>query len=136
MARLTNPIDSDDQAAVAKISEISGENIYKCMQCGTCSAVCPMVRSMGVSVRQGMRLLQFKQVAEVIDAKIGDFCAACHTCTVNCPRGIDVARVYEAVRQYQLRQNVDLVKPEDISREILAKAPPIAFVSGFRKLTA
>jgi heterodisulfide reductase subunit C len=136
MAHIPSPIPPDNAAAVRKITEISGENIYLCMQCGTCSAVCPMIDSMGFTTRQGMHLLQFGQTDEVVDAKIGEYCAACHTCMVRCPRGIAVPRVFEAVRLLTLRQNIDLIKPEDLDKEMLEKAPQITFVSGFRKLTA
>ncbi len=136
MAYIPNPIKDEDKTAVQKVFEISGENVFKCIQCGTCSAVCPMVESMGVSTRQGIQLLMFGRVNDVLEANIGNICAACHTCTVRCPRGIDVAKVYEAVRQITLRQNVDFVVLKDIPKEIMAKAPPIAFVSGFRKLTS
>jgi heterodisulfide reductase subunit C len=136
MAHIPNPIHSEAKKAIEKINEISGDNIYKCMQCGTCSSVCPMVASMKITTRQGILLMQFGRTEEVIDAKIGEFCAACHTCAVRCPRGLDVAKVYEAVRQMTLRQNIDMLKPEDIPKETMAEAPQIAFVSGFRKLTA
>ena len=125
-----------DKEFVDKLEEISGENIHQCMQCGTCSAVCPMVESMGLTVRQGMHLLQFGRTEEVIAARIGETCASCQNCMVRCPRGIDVARVWDAVRQLTLRDNVDFIKPEAIPAEVMAEAPTIAFVAGFRKLTA
>lgn len=136
MAHIPNPIPAENAAAVRKINEISGENIYRCMQCGTCSAVCPMVDSMGFTTRQGIHLLQFGRTEEVIHAKIGEYCASCHTCMVRCPRGIEVPRVFEAVRQLTLRQNIDLIKPQEIPKESFDEAPQITFVSGFRKLTS
>jgi len=136
MAQIANPINEQEKIAVEKICEISGENIFKCMQCGTCSAVCPMVESMGFTTRHGIHLLQFGRTDEVISARIGEFCASCHTCMVRCPRGLDVAKIYEAVRQVSLRKNQDFIKPQEISKETMAKAPQIAFVSGFRKLTS
>lgn len=136
MVSIPSPINSEARAAIRRLSDISGENIYKCMQCGTCSAVCPMVESMGFTTRQGIHLLQFGRMEDVMRAEIGEFCASCHTCTVRCPRGIDVARVFEGVRQLTLRDNVDLIKPGEIPEETLAEAPQIAFVSGFRKLTS
>ena len=136
MSQIQHPIRNEGKIVVQKICEISGENVFKCMQCGTCSSVCPMVESMKLTVREGIHLLQFGRAQEVIDAEIGELCASCHACMVRCPRGLDVARIYEAVRQITLRQNVDLIKPQEISKEIMAKAPQIAFVSGFRKLTS
>ncbi|HSN54686.1 MAG TPA: 4Fe-4S dicluster domain-containing protein [Candidatus Sulfomarinibacteraceae bacterium] len=136
MASIPSPIHPDNLRAVRRIAEISGQNVYECMQCGTCSAVCPMVESMGFTTRQGIHYLQFGEVEAVIDARIGEFCASCHTCVVRCPRGIDVPRVFEAVRQLVLRTNKDLVTLRDIPEETLAEAPQIAFVSTFRKLTS
>ena len=133
---ISSPIPPDNQRDVERIAELSGENIYACMQCGTCSAVCPMVESMGITTRQGIHYLQFGCTDKVKDARIGEFCASCHTCVVRCPRGIDVPRVYEAVRLLTLRQNVDLIKLHEIPKETMADAPQIAFVSTFRKLTS
>ncbi len=136
MLRIPHPIRPEELKAIRKITEISGENIYQCMQCGTCSAVCPMVESMGCTTRKAILLLQFGNSEEVSQARIGELCASCHNCVVRCPRGIDVARVFEAVRQLTLRQNTDFIKVAEIPTETLEEAPQITFVSGFRKLTA
>ena len=136
MASIPSPMHPDNLRAVTKIAEISGQNVYECMQCGTCSAVCPMVESMGFTTRQGIHYLQFGEIEPVLDARIGEFCASCQTCLVRCPRGIDVPRVFEAVRQYVLRTNRDLVKPQEIPKQTMAEAPQIAFVSTFRKMTS
>jgi heterodisulfide reductase subunit C len=130
------PVEPVRVRAVARVEELSGENISKCMQCGTCSAVCPMIESMGFTTRQGILYLQFGRVEEVADARIGEFCASCHTCQVRCPRGIEVPRVFEAVRLLTLRQNEDFITLREIAKETLEEAPQIAFVSSFRKLTA
>ena len=75
-------------------------------------------------------------IEPVLQAQIGEYCASCHTCVVRCPRGIDVPRVFEAVRQLVLRTNTDLIKPQEIPKDTMAEAPQIAFVSTFRKLTS
>ena len=136
MASIPSPIHPENSRALDKIAEISGQNVHECMQCGTCSAVCPMVESMGFTTRQGIHYLQFGEIEPVVKAQIGEFCASCHTCVVRCPRGIDVPRVFEAVRQYVLRTNTDLIKPQEIPKETVEEAPQIAFVSTFRKLTS
>jgi heterodisulfide reductase subunit C len=136
MTHIPSPLHSEATRAIAKVAELSGENIYQCMQCGTCSAVCPMVDSMGFTTRMGIHLLQFGRTEEVMKAQIGEFCASCHSCVVRCPRGIDVPRVFEAVRLLALRDNVDLIKLGEIPEETMAEAPQIAFVSTFRKLTS
>jgi len=129
-------IDPVRRAALLKVAELSGEDVYECMQCGTCSAVCPMVDSMGFTTRQGILYLQFGMVEKVISAGIGEYCASCHSCQVRCPRGIEVPKVFEAVRLLSLRNNDDLITLSEIPKETLEGAPQIAMVSAFRKLTA
>jgi heterodisulfide reductase subunit C len=129
-------ISPERRRAMDRIAELSGENVHQCMQCGTCSAVCPMVESMGFTTRQGIHYLQFGLVEKVIDARIGEYCASCHSCQVRCPRGIEVPKVFEAVRLLALRANQDLITLSEVPKETLEEAPQIAMVSTFRKLTA
>jgi heterodisulfide reductase subunit C len=136
MGQLTIALRPENHAKIKKINEISGENVKLCMQCGTCSAVCPMVDSMQMTTRHAMHLLQFGLTDDVIDSKLATVCASCHSCSVRCPRGIDVARVFEAARLMVARKNIDVVHPADVDKQTLHEAPQIVFVSGFRKFTA
>jgi heterodisulfide reductase subunit C len=136
MGTLTISLHPEHHAKIRKINEISGENVKICMQCGTCSAVCPMVDSMKMTTRHAMHLLQFGLTDDVIDSKLATVCASCHACSVRCPRGIDVAKVFEAARLMVSRQNIDTVHPADVDKKTLNEAPQIVFVSGFRKFTA
>ncbi len=129
-------LEALDREIVRKIREIAGENVQRCMQCGTCSAVCPMAESADIPVRQLMLLLQHGCAEEVQQASSAWLCASCHTCEVRCPRGIDIPAVMEAVRQLALRQNLDRIDPRKIPAEKLAELPGIALVSVFRKLTS
>lgn len=125
-----------DDSALARVAEISGENVSRCMQCGTCTSVCPMSDQMTCTPRHTMLMLQHGQVEAVVDSNGPWLCASCHTCQVRCPRGIEVPRVVEAVRQIKLRQNIDHIDLRQIAKETLREAPQIAMVSGFRKMTA
>ena len=136
MAPRTVALRPEHHAGLARLEIISGESVHVCMQCGTCSAVCPMVESMAMTTRHAMHLLQFGDTEAVRGARIGDHCASCHTCSVRCPRGIDVAKVFEAVRLLDLRDNKDKIRIKDLDPELLKEAPQIALVSGFRKFTA
>lgn len=63
-------------------------------------------------------------------------CASCHSCTVNCPRGLDIAKVMEALRLLTLRKNVNMFEPSSLDAETMRDLPQIAMVSCFRKLTS
>ncbi|MCP4634790.1 MAG: heterodisulfide reductase [candidate division Zixibacteria bacterium] len=135
MIRKISPRTIDDKFR-RKVMEISGQNIQTCYQCGTCSASCPVGNLIDVLPRRVMTLIQFGQAEALDTAKTQWVCASCHQCMVRCPRGIDITKVMEALRQLTLRQNVDRVKPESIKPEDMKDMPQIAMVSGFRKLTS
>lgn len=136
MKRLTIDKRTTSWQLADKVREISGENINACMQCGTCSAVCPMFEQTGSPPRLVLALAQLGLEERLADERIYSACASCLYCGVRCPRGIDVPRVMEALRQITLRTNVDLVNPGRIPREDMHELPTIALVAAFRKLTA
>jgi len=121
--------------SIEKLQELSGESVKVCMQCATCTGMCPMSQEMDYSPRKVMHMAQFGLVAKL--ATINTFwkCASCHACSVKCPRGIDIARVMEALRQQVLRTSVNYIEPSGMPREQIAEVPQIALVAGFRKFT-
>lgn len=120
---------------IEKVIELSGQNIYKCMQCGMCAGSCPMARQLDTFPRKIMRMLHLGLEEKVTDCKTFWTCAACHSCSVNCPRGVDLARVMEALRLLTLRKNINYIEPSLLPAESMEELPQIALVSCFRKLT-
>jgi len=122
-----------DKEFLRKVEQLSGVRVTLCDQCGVCSASCPMVLEMDLTP---MRVMKFIQVGlkDVLDSKTPGICATCLSCAVRCPRGLDFAKVAEALRQLKVRKNVDLIRMEDIPEEERKKLPQIALVSAFRKL--
>ena len=121
---------------VKRVAELSGQNLNLCYQCGKCSAGCPMSFAMDLLPNQIMRLVQLGLEDDIGKSRTIWLCASCLTCTVRCPKGVDISRVMEALRLITLRKNVDFVEPSKIPPEIIAELPQIALVSGFRKLTS
>ena len=127
-------ITAKNEAFLKRIVALSAEAITVCDQCGTCSGSCPMISEMDVTPSQLMRMVQLGQ-SEVLDTKTMWVCASCFACTVRCPRGLDVSKVAEALRQVTLRRSVDHLDIRNIPDDELAELPQIALVSAFRKLT-
>jgi heterodisulfide reductase subunit C len=127
-------ISSENEEFLARICELSGQVVTLCDQCGTCSGSCPMVGEMDITPSQMMRMVQLGQ-SEVLKTKAMWLCASCFTCTVRCPRGLDLSRVAEALRQVLLRRAVDHINIDDIPRDELVELPQIALVAGMRKFT-
>ncbi len=114
---------------VKKVEELSGQNPYACYQCGKCSAGCLFAEHMDLLPNQVIRLLQLGDEA-VLQAKAPWVCASCLACTVRCPKGVDIARIMEALRQMALRQGLSPA-PLHLDREY----PQIALVGAYRKVT-
>ena len=121
---------------VKKVEEISGQSLLSCYQCGKCSAGCPMAFAMDLLPNQIIRLAQLGLDGDIAKSKAIWLCASCITCSVRCPRGVDLARVMEALRLLSLRKNVDYVELTKIPAETIAALPQVALVSSFRKHTA
>jgi heterodisulfide reductase subunit C len=116
-----------------QIEELSGEKVFRCMQCGSCSAGCPMHDRMDIAPNQVWKLLQLGEAETVKNSQSIWACFSCYTCGVRCPKGIDLAKVMEAVRQLLLRKRQDKVDGNAIPAEVLYEVPPIALISCLRK---
>ena len=77
----------------------SGVDVSKCYQCGKCSAGCPVGDHMDIPTNKIMRLVQMGLIEEAMKSSAIWLCASCITCTTRCPKGVDVAKVMEILRQ-------------------------------------
>jgi heterodisulfide reductase subunit C len=121
--------------AVRRIEELSGEVLLSCNQCGKCSAGCPAASGMDMLPNQVMRFLQLGLVERVLHSSAPWLCAACQTCYARCPKGVDLSRVMEAVREVALQEGGDRVDPTSLSIEELSEFPQQLFIAAFRKYT-
>ncbi len=118
-----------------EIEELSGQNLYACYQCGKCSAGCPLAFAADLLPHQVMRLLQLGLTKEVFASQAPWLCVACMTCATRCPKGVDVAKVMEAIRTILLRESRGQVQVFLPPAELVAEVPQLATVSAFRKLS-
>ena len=115
-----------------KVRETSGQILGHCYQCGLCAATCPMAFAMDLLPHQIIHLAQLGVWERIVDSRTAWLCAACFSCTARCPRGVDVARLMEAVRLLTLRKNISHVELSEIASSDLARLPQAALVSSFR----
>lgn len=120
---------------VKKVEELSGQDLLSCYQCGKCSAGCPIVEEAEILPNQILRLVQLGQREDALGSRTIWLCASCYTCVSRCPRGVDLSKVMEALRQIVLRGKFDHVKISELGREKIGEMPPIALISNFRKFT-
>ena len=81
---------------------------------------------------QVIRLAQLGQ-EEVLKCKTIWLCASCLTCASRCPKGVDLAKVMDAMRLMVLRSGVSALTMSDLEKEDLLQAPQLAFISAMRK---
>jgi len=120
---------------LARVQEISGQNLYACYQCGKCAAGCPVVTEMDVLPSQIIRLLQLGQGEVVFASKTMWLCASCLTCSARCPKGVDVAKVMDALRAIRQRSGIEVVQVSRLPARLVEDLPQQALISRFRKLT-
>jgi len=121
---------------IQKVQELSGQNLLVCYQCGKCSAGCPAVSKMDILPNQIIRFAQLGFKDELLQSRSIWICASCMTCNTRCPKGINIAEVFEAIRQILLRKKHDHVQIEKLTDQEKEDVPIIALVSNFRKFTS
>jgi heterodisulfide reductase subunit C len=120
---------------IERVEELSGENVYACYQCGRCSAGCPVASEMDVLPNQVIRLVQMGLAEDVLHSKTLFLCASCFTCQSRCPKGIDMARVMEAVRHLLDPKGADVFGPGEIPPDLANELPQQVMVALCRKFS-
>jgi len=78
------------------IKELGGEDLERCMQCATCSGVCPWNLVRYFSPRGMIRLAQFG--LEGFESEDLWRCVTCNNCVIHCPRGLRIIDILRAMR--------------------------------------
>lgn len=83
-----------------QVAEMShGEKLYSCIQCGTCSAACPVSHYMDYTPRKIIQMVREGFKNEVLGSSTVWLCASCYACTQECPKGIKITDVMYALKR-------------------------------------
>ena len=118
-----------------KVMELAGDDIKICYQCGECSGGCPESAAMDLLPNQVMHKIQLGDES-VLDTNTFWICSSCLVCSARCPKGIDIAKVMESLREISLRAKKRYVELEALTKEELEDLPQIALISSFKKQTS
>ena len=118
------------------ILRISGSNVTKCMKCGKCSGTCPAYDEMEYHPHQFVYMVETGDIEPLMNSKSIYKCLTCFACVDRCPRGVEPAKLIEAVRLEVIRQQgKNHLKADEIPAIVNAdeEIPQQALVSAFRK---
>ena len=117
-----------------QILRISGVNPLRCMRCGKCSATCPSYEEMEYHPHQFVYMVEKGEIEKLMLSKSIYKCLSCFACMERCPRGVEPAKLIEAVRNaVQRQQGMDHLKPERIPEILDEELPQQAIAAAFRK---
>ena len=118
------------------IIRISGADVKKCMKCGKCSATCPAYDEMEYHPHQFVSKVESGDIEPLLNSKSLYKCLSCFACIDRCPRGVQPAKVVEAVRLTATRkQGANYMTANDVPANIDEDTPQQLLVSAFRKYT-
>lgn len=114
----------------------SGVNVLKCMRCGKCSGTCPSYDEMEYHPHQFVYMVEKGDIETLMNSKSIYKCLTCFACVDRCPRGVEPAKVVEAVRLATIRkQGNNHLIPDQIPAMLDEDLPQQAIVTAFRKYT-
>ena len=117
-----------------QILRSSGVNVLKCMRCGKCSGTCPSYEEMEYHPHQFVYMVEKGEIDKLINSPSIYKCLTCFACVERCPRGVEPAKIVEAVRLIATRrQGENHLKAEDIPCVVEDDTPGQLLVSAFRK---
>ena len=111
-------------------------NVRKCMRCGKCSGTCPAYDEMEYHPHQFVYMVETGDIEPLLKSESLYKCLSCFACVDRCPRGVEPAKIVEAVRLTVIRQQGrNKLTPDDIPKIIDEDIPQQALVSAYRKFT-
>ena len=123
-------------ADTTEILRMSGVDPRKCMRCGKCTATCPSYNEMDITPHRFVYLVEQGRVETLLSCQTIWKCLSCFACVERCPRGVEPAKLIEALRLTKLRpqggDHLQAAQLADIEDDDL---PQQALVSALRKFS-
>ena len=97
-------LDPEFAGEIASIPQ--GEKLFSCIQCGTCSGMCPISPYMDYTPRQIIAMIRAGFKGDVLGSYTTWLCASCYSCTVECPKDIKLTDIMYAAKRLAIREGV------------------------------
>ena len=127
-------LKSEAELCKEQILSISGVNPKKCMVCGKCSGTCPNYDSMEYHPHQFVYMVESGDIETLKNSPSIYKCLSCFACVDRCPRGVEPAKLIEALRLSVIREKgANHMTANDIPQLLDDEMPQQAIVSAMRK---
>ncbi len=94
-------------AFLAEIERIpGGGRLNQCIQCGTCTASCPVSYAMDVTPRQIIGMFRAGAIEELLQSRSVWICASCYHCTLRCPAQIQITDLIYALKRIAIEEEI------------------------------
>lgn len=97
-----------------KIKSQAGETFLQCMQCGTCSGICPLNHTISYNPRLMLRQVAHNSGSQQTLDQAAWACVSCNACGVNCPRGIEISDFIKTMRTLNIENRQIPVHAEPV----------------------
>ena len=87
-----------------QILRTAGADVRKCMRCGKCTATCPSFDEMEYHPHEFVYMVESGGIEPLLASKSLYRCLTCFACVERCPRGVEPAKLIEAVRLSVIRE--------------------------------
>ena len=120
MTTLTNPLAGPTAPGVltkteaelreAFLKEVEripgGRRLNQCIQCGTCTASCPVSYAMDLTPRQLIGMFRAGAIEELLQSRTIWICASCYHCTLRCPAQIKITDLIYALKRIAIDEGI------------------------------
>ena len=126
-------MEFNNKELTAELLRLADTNVDRCIQCGRCSASCPMGDKMDLLPSRMVWELINGNGEEMLKARSPWVCLSCMACEQRCPKGVSPCAVMEAVRLLVIRQQGGNKLTAEALENYPADMPQQALVAAFRK---
>jgi heterodisulfide reductase subunit C len=95
------------EAFLADIDRIPGAGrLRQCIQCGTCTASCPVSYAMDLTPRQAIAMFRAGAIEDLLKSRTIWVCASCYQCTMRCPADISITELLYAFKRTAMERGI------------------------------
>lgn len=100
------------RSLAVEVAARSGTPLNRCYHCGACGNGCPFGQALDFRPNAVLRLVQYGMRPEVLGCRTIWLCVGCHTCSSQCPMGLNIAAIMETLRHLAVEEGAAIARPE------------------------